>query len=87
MKPTETIEKEVKDKNGIDIIIKMETFKESVGKNADGDYFNTQSFFKKEDNSLIGKLMFPKANKETLEKQMDIAINNIDQYLDVISKV
>jgi hypothetical protein len=30
--------------------------------------------------------MFPKATKELLEKQMDIAINNINQHVDVISK-
>ena len=35
---------------------------------------------------MIGRMPFPKATKEVLEKQMEITINNIDQYLDVISK-
>ena len=36
--------------------------------------------------SEIGRLTFPKTTNDLLEKQLDIAINNIDEYLDVISK-
>lgn len=86
MKPTESISQEAKTKDGRNIIVSIDSFKEPIGKNADGEFFNLQTFVDRKTKNEIGRLMFPKATKELLEKQMEIAINNIDQYLDVISK-
>jgi len=86
MKPEETISTEVTTKEGRVISITMDTYKEPVGKTMDGDFHNIQTFTYKDTNEEIGKLTFPKASKITLERQQEIASNNIEEYLDVISK-
>lgn len=86
MTPTSSITKEAKTKDGRNIIVTIDTFKEPIGKTADGEFYNLQTFTDRKTKSVIGKLPFPKATNELLEKQMEIAINNIDAYLDVISK-
>lgn len=86
MKPTASITKEAKTKDGRNIIVTIDTFNEPIGKTADGDFFNLQTFVDRKTKVEIGRLTFPKVTDDLLEKQMEITINNIDQYLDVISK-
>jgi len=86
MKPTASISKEAKTKDGRNIIVTIDTFKEPIGKTADGEFHNLQTFVDRKTKVEIGRLTFPKATNDLLEKQLDIAINNIDEYLDVISK-
>jgi hypothetical protein len=87
MNPIESITKEVKAKSGKNIVVTIESFKDAVVKTEDGEKFHTMlSFTDKKTKTLLGRMPFPKANRELLNKQMEITISNIDDYLDVISK-
>ena len=83
----EAMTQEVKSKDGRNIILSIETFKEPIGNTpSDGEYHTLLTLTDKKTKAIIGRMPFPKATKDVLEKQMEITINNIDQYLDVISK-
>jgi len=86
MEPISEITQETKLKDGRTIIVKMQTFKESIGKTSEDEFFNRQTFTEKETGLTLGTMLFPKTIKSVLEKQMEVAINNIDDYLDVISQ-
>lgn len=86
MNPTTSITKEVKTKDGRNIIVTIDSFKEPICKTAEGEFHVLQTFKDRKTKVEIGRLTFPKAENGILEKQMEITVNNIDQYLDVISK-
>ena len=87
MTTKEAMTQEVKSKDGRNIIVSIETFKNPIGNIPDAGEFHTLlTLTDKKTKVMIGRMPFPKATKEVLEKQMEITINNIDQYLDVISK-
>jgi hypothetical protein len=83
----EAMTQEVKSKDGRNIIVSIETFKDPIGNTPSaGEYHTLLTLTDKKTKAIIGRMPFPKATKDVLEKQMEITINNIDQYLDVISK-
>lgn len=87
MTPKEAMTQVVKSKDGKNIIVSIETFSKPIGNTTSAGEFHTLlTLTDKKTNVIIGRMPFPKANKEVLEKQMEITVNNIDQYLDVISK-
>lgn len=86
MKPTASITQEVKSKDGRNIIVTIDSFKEPIGKTPNEEFHVLQTFIDRKTKAEIGRLTFPKAENGILEKQMEITVNNIDQYLDVISK-
>lgn len=87
MKPIESITKEAKAKSGKNIVLTIETFKDAIVKSEEGEQFHTLlSFTDKKSKALIGRMPFPKADRALLDKQLDVTIANIDDYLDVVSK-
>lgn len=87
MNPREALTEEVKSKDGKSIIISLETFKDPIGKTEySGDLHTLLTLTDKKTKVVLGRMPFPKATKEMIDEQMKITINNIDQYLDVVSK-
>lgn len=86
MKPTASITKEAKTKDGRNIIVTIDTYKEPIGKTADGEFFNLQTFVDRKTKVELGRMLFPKAANDLLEKQMEITIDNIDLYMVELDK-
>lgn len=81
MTPKEAITKVVKSKDGKNIIVSLETFSKPVGSTQSDDYHTTLTFTDKKTNLQLGKMFYPKMTKEVMDKQMEVTITNIDDFL------